>query len=298
MARWVSPREPDDPGAGAAILPGSLLPDPSFVPTLQTLADLYRHRFILSNLVGKNFKAMYRNMALGFLWSFLNPLVLVTVLSIVWTLFFHAEEAFASKVMVALIPYNFFVYSLSGCSSSIIGNASLVKKVAFPRQILPVSVILTHLAHFGIQSLLIVGVLLVFGAEPGASILAPRLLWLPLILCVQVGLCVGAGLLVAGLNVVYRDVQYLVDSLMTILFWVSPILYEAGPEFRAEHGPVALLFFLNPLSGILEAYRSVLYRGQAPDLVTFGIAVVITALVGWIGVRSFWIHEKQFADLI
>lgn len=264
---------------------------------MQTFTDTFRHRFVLHNLVAKNFKTLYRNMALGLLWAVLNPLVMVTVLSIVWMLFVADMPSFPSFAMVAYVPFLFFQYCLSGCTQSIVSNASLVKKVAFPRQILPFSVILTHLIHFGIQVPLVVLVLLLF--PPQADILGVQLLWLPVILAVQLGLVVGMGLLVASLNVVYRDVQYVVDSLMVVLFWASPIIYKAfDAQALADRTWLFVAYYLNPLAGILEGYRSVLFYGEAPRMDTFLLAVLGTTVVGILGMRSFWIHEKEFADLI
>ncbi|MFQ5505180.1 MAG: ABC transporter permease [Planctomycetota bacterium] len=265
---------------------------------MQTFTDIYRFRFILANLVSKNLKSMYRNMALGFVWSLLNPLILIVVLTMVWVVFFGAELTFPALVLVALIPFNFFSYCLSGCAVSIHGNASLIKKIAFPRQILPVSVIVTHLIHFGIQSTLVVAVLMLF-PHPG-DVLSSHLLWLPLIFVVQAGLCMGVGLLAAGLHVLYRDVQYIVDSTLTVLFWASPILYSAGPESDLAKlpGHFYRLYYLNPLSGILESYRDVLYFGRNPDPISLLMALGVTLIVGYSGVKAFWRHEREFADLI
>lgn len=269
---------------------------------MQTFTDLYRWRFVLSNLVSKNVKVMYRNMALGFLWSLLQPLVMVVTLSLVWRFFMGDDGSFAAKVVVVLIPYNFFAYCLTGCASSIHGNVSLVKKLAFPRQILPVSVILTHLIHFAIQSILIVLVLMIF--PHGGDILNLNLLWLLPVFLLQLGLVTGIGFLVAGLNVLYRDVQYIAESSLRVLFWVCPILYETDltadgmTSKLAETHWLYHAYFLNPMSGILEAYRSVLYYGRSPDPVTLGMSLIITVLIGYFGVKTFWKHEREFSDLI
>jgi ABC-type polysaccharide/polyol phosphate export permease len=234
----------------------------------------------------------------------------------VWTLIFpQTTPGFVAYVLVALIPYNFFTYCLSGCAASIHGNVTLVKRIRFPRQILPISVILTHLIHFGIQSLLVVGAIAIFSPDPTAAFRA-SLLWLPAVLLVHVGLAVGVGLLVAALTVFYRDVQYVVESLLTILFWLSPILYLtdyrtlSAPRLNAAGERIAAstleargewlyyVYHLNPLSGILEAYRSVLYHGRSPDLYSFGVAAVMTVVIGYFGVKSFWKHERNFADMM
>ncbi len=268
---------------------------------MQTFADILRHRFLLENLVAKEFKALYRSMALGLAWVIVQPLVLITVLSTVWVVFFHSGRSFASHVLVCLIPYNFFTYAVSGCTGAVQRNVSLVKKVAFPRQLLPFSVVVTHAIHFGCQALLIVPVLMLF--PPVGQVLGWQLLWLPVIVAVQFGLVTGLGFLVSSLNVVYRDVQYIVDSVLTIAFWASPVLYSAQEVLldRVEDPYptwLAGLYYTNPLAGILEAYRAVLYFGTSPNLLTLGAATVGTLLFGVLGVWQFWIHEREFADLV
>jgi len=260
------------------------------------MTDLAQQKFILENLVGKNFKVMYRNMALGLLWSILNPLVLVIVLSVVWTLFFEAPEAFPAFVLVALIPFNFSNLCLSDCTQSVVNNASLVKKVAFPRQILPLSVIITHLVHFAIQSPLLVVVLLLF--PPPGDVVGPSLLWLLPVLALHVVLVAAVGLLFAGMNVVYRDAQYIVESTLIVSFWICPILYDAHEVLSAGPQWMFALYYLNPLAGILEAYRSVLFYGTAPEMLTLGASAVVTALVAVFSVRCFWSHEREFANLL
>ena len=264
---------------------------------MRTFHDIYTRRFILSTLVAKDLKAMYRNMALGFLWSLFQPLIMVAVLSFVLVEFFGGPPDAPALVVFALIPFNFLSYCLNGCTTSISSNSSLVKKVAFPRQILPVSVILTHLVHFGIQSLLIVAVLVAFPPLAGEP-LSLNLLWLPLIVAIQIGLCLGAGLLVASLHVVYRDVQYIVDSVLTVLFWLSPVLYDASAILVNKPAWMFHVYYLNPVSGLLDSYRRVLYHGSPPDLYALGMAGLATLVIGVVGVRVFWVHEHEFADLI
>lgn len=269
---------------------------------MQTFTDLYRHRFILENLVSKNLKVLYRNMALGVLWSVVNPLIMVVVLTTVWVVFFGQKVSFALSVLVALVPYNLFVYCLSGCTSAIRDNVSLVKKVAFPRQILPVSVVLTHVIQFPIPlSLVVIALLLVPKEHPTVTW---HLVWLLPIFALQLGLSFGLGFLVAALNAKYRDVRYIVESALLVLFWMCPIVYEASTTLNARIAAGSVpawtwyAYFMNPLAGILESYRSVLYWGRAPEPTVLAMALIVTLIVGAVGVRKFWVHEREFADLI
>ena len=199
----------------------------------------------------KNLKVLYRNMALGFLWSVLNPLVMVAVLSLVFIGFMKADPSFPAMVFVGLVPFNFFSYCANSCTVSIVNNASLVKKVAFPRQIIPVSAIATHVIDFAAQAGLLALLLALF-PTPG-RILGWQLLWLGPVFAVHLGLCVGFGFLVAALNVRFRDVQYIVGSLLTVLFWASPILYEPWETLAQWPAAIRFAYTLNPTAGSVQA---------------------------------------------
>lgn len=264
---------------------------------MQTFRDTYRYRHVLFALTARSLKAQYRNMGLGFLWALLNPLVLVTVLSVVFTQFMHAGLDHPSKVVVGLIPFNFFSYCVNGSAGSIVGNAGLVRKVRFPRQILPYSIILTHLVHFAIQSTLIVLVLAVF--PQGGPVLGWQLLWLPPIVVLHLGLCVGLGMLVAAWNVVFRDTRYVVQSLLTVLFWMSPVIYDPRTAaFAGDVGWIGRLYYLNPVAAVLDGYRAILFWGRAPDLWTTVLGTLVILALGVLGMRTFWRHERDFGDLL
>ena len=269
---------------------------PASARLVQTFQDVYRSRHILAALTAKELKAQYRTLTLGFFWALLNPLVMVTVLTFVWIAIFKVGPEHPSRVIVALIPYNFIAYCFNGCATSITSNASLVKKVAFPRQILPISVILTHIVHLGVQALLIAAVLLIF--RTAGPVLGPNLLWLFPIGAITLGLCIGVGMMVAALAVVFRDTSYALQSLLSVLFWLSPIVYDPRDPTTPLAESLHWLYFLNPVAGILDSFRAVLFYGQPPSAYALIMATIITTIIGAIGVRVFWVYERQFADLI
>jgi lipopolysaccharide transport system permease protein len=134
--------------------------------------------------------------------------------------------------------------------------------------------------------------------RPPGQILGPQLLWLPAILALHIALVASLGVLTAGINVLYRDVRYIVESLLVVLFWLSPILYDAY-DVLAEKPPWMLVaYYLNPLAGIFEGIRSVLFHGTAPNLYTLGASVLVTLLIGVVGMLSFRRHERDFANLL
>ena len=220
---------------------------------------------------------------------------MMAVLTFVMVYAFHQGGAAASRAIVGIVPFNFVSYCLTGCAMAVVGNAGLVKKVAFPRQLLPFSVIVTNLVHLAIQVPLVALVLWI--DRPPDAHFGLNLLWLPAIFVVQFGLVLGVGLLVAALNVTYRDVQYMIDSLMLVLFWLSPVMYDTV-MLKDMPGWMHTAYWANPLAGIIDAYRAVLCRGTAPDATTLGAATAVTLVLGALGVRKFWVHERDFADLL
>ena len=183
-----------------------------------------------------------------------------------------------------------------GCTQAVVGNASLVKKVAFPRQTLPLAVVTTHLFDLAVQLPLLLAMLLIF--PPPESVITVNLLWLPVIFALNLALVVGLGLLVASANVLYRDVRYLVESVLVLAFWASPILYDAHAVLSEKSQLFFYAYYGNPLAGILESYRSVVFHGTAPHLVPLGMAALGTAVLLWWGTHTFRSLEKEFADLL
>jgi lipopolysaccharide transport system permease protein len=246
--------------------------------------------YLLYQLVLKDFRVRYRNTAAGLLWSLLNPLVMMVVLTVVISSIGRSPVPnFPVFVLIGLIPWNFFSLTLSAATSSIVDNAILVKKIAFPRSFLPVSVVLANLVHFVIN-LGLLFVFLVFYRTP----LTWAALCLPAIVLLQIGLLVGLSLLLAGLHVHYRDIRYLVDSVLMILFWLSPIFYPLSLVPHWLLGP----YLLNPVAGLIDAYREVLLQGQLPSLLSLGSSAAVSVTLLGVGFLIFGRQQKHFADVI
>ena len=257
---------------------------------MKTLINLWKYRFTLYNLIMKDFKIRYRNMALGFLWSLINPLVMVGILTFVFTMMFPGRQrALPVFLLVAIIPYNFLSISLSGSTTSIIDNTSLVKRVVFPRQILPMAIILSNLIHFFIQS----GILIIFIL---AFHIAPNIYWfsLPIFFAIQLVFIAGICMMCAALDVYYRDVRYIVESGLTVFFWLSPVLYPISyvPEKFLN------IYLLNPMAGLITCYRDIILEGKLPDLFIIQRALIAAIAFFVLGAVIFWRCERNFSDLI
>ena len=214
------------------------------------------YAFLLHNLISKDFKVRYRNMSLGVFWSLLNPLVTMGVLTFVFSQFKLGNGAIKDYpvfFLCGLIPFNFFSLAWSTGTSSLNDNVNLIKRVAVPREIIPVATVLGNSLHLLIQFALLLAITLAF--RKGIN---RYWAWLPLILVMEVVLVCGLSLITSAVNIYIRDTRYVVESFNAVLFWLVPIVYDFPPEgFRT-------LFQLNPVAALVMALREILMHGQPP----------------------------------
>ena len=261
----------------------------------QTLRDLVRRRYALWNLVLKDFRIRYRNMSLGVLWSLLNPLVMLGVLSFVMQ--FAAPQGgqryFPVFILLGLVSFNFVSLSVSTGNVSLLENASLLRKVPFPRILLPISVVLSQVIHSAIQVLLVLAFAVAWRVPA-----SPHLLWLPLIFAIEFAFVVGLVCLCSSLNVYFRDMRYLVESGLTVYFWFSPVFYPLDAVRGHLPHAVFQLYALNPLAGCIDAARDVVLEQHAPDLALLGLAAAVALVVLLVGFHVFARREGEFADYV
>ena len=246
------------------------------------IEDMWRYRGLIRNLVARDVKVRYKNSVLGVLWSLLNPLLMMLVFTVVFTVMTPAGGGirnFPVFVLCALLPWNFFSASLIGATGSIVGNASLVNKVSFPREILPASIVLAELVNFCLALVVLFAMIFVFGIG-----LTPWALLLPVVLLIQVVFTLGISFLLATLNVFYRDTQQIMSVVMLAWFFVTPIFYPVSILPRDYHiwGLTIDIWrwthILNPMTSLIATYRVILYDG-APPAYDFLLRTALTALV-------------------
>ncbi len=212
--------------------------------------------FLIRKLVMKDFKVRYRNMSLGVLWSLVNPIVMMTVLTFVFTkIFKNPEPHFPVFLFCGLLPFNFFSIAWSSGTGSVLDNASLIKRVPVPREVIPICTVLSCCLHLLIQIALLLALVIAFGL--GANV---HWLWLPLVLGLEVVFVVGLSLLTAGLNVFMRDTRYVVDSINTMLFWLVPIFYSLSVVPREYYD----IYQFNPLAALAVSLRNILLESKSP----------------------------------
>jgi ABC-2 type transport system permease protein len=231
----------------------------------QRLGELFRHREVLLNLIRKETKVKYKSSVLGVAWSMLNPVLYLVVFYVVFTFFLPSGiPNFVVYLLAGIVPFTLFSTGLQGATGAVVANGPLVTKVAFPREILPLSAIGAAVVNFGYQSLVLVAALLVFTYP----FLGPALVLVPLALAVLLLFLTAVGLATSAFNVRYRDTHHLVDLALLAWFWVTPIVYP-GPKLVAENlGARALqLYLLNPLANVVLAFQRALYGGTSTDAV-------------------------------
>lgn len=259
------------------------------------VADIWAHRFALRNLVMKDFRIRYRNMSLGVIWSVLNPLVMLGILLVVFTVVYpqRGQAYFPISVLLGLVSYNFFSLCIPAATKSVLDNAPLVKKVIFPRQILPISAVLSQSIQVLIQFGLVAAFVLFFQVP-----LTPKFLLAPLIVGVLLTFIIGAGLLCSALNVIFRDMHYIIESLLTVLFWLSPVFYPLTIVHEKFPKWLFGLYILNPLAGCIEGLRRVILQDSYPDAVSLTVAALVALATLALGASLFARLQRRFADLV
>lgn len=256
------------------------------------LPDLIKARELLLELVWKDLRVRYRYAVLGFLWAIAEPLALMLILTFVFTFAFKekipfgaAENSppFAVTLLCGLIFWQFFATSITRATYSLIDSQSLVKKVCFTREVIPLASLGYPAFNLMIGVVLLLAMHVVMGGTIGLG-----LLWLPALFAIQLALCIGLGLLLSCLHVQFRDVGYMVGVAVVLGFYASPVFYPMESILGSDLLPAwaQKVYLLNPMAELLTAYRQIIFENRFPDLWLFAwpsasalISIVLGAVV-------------------
>lgn len=227
-----------------------------------SLREIFGHRELLDLLIRRELKARYKDSSLGFLWSFIRPLTMLLIYYVAIGQFLGAARMipdFAIYVFAGLTLWGLYSDVITGGTASIVSNAGLIKKVYLPREIFPLASVGSSLFNFGIQFLILIAATVVLGQFP----LSWNLLYVPLAVLIVVIWAMAFGIMLSALNVFLRDIQYLVEVVMLILFWASPIVYSWGLVVNAvgtAHAWLLGIYSANPMTVAVLAFQKGIWK--------------------------------------
>jgi len=257
---------------------------------MKKIKELFAFKDLLKNLVSRDFKTRYKRSYLGILWSLLNPLFIVIVYTLAFDYIIKIRvKDFPMFFMCAYLPWSYLTASLTLALGSLSDSGYLIKAVYFPREILPLSIVLSCLLHFLITFIFVFPILIIFGYFPHWAVLS-----LPVIILLQSLFIFGVCLFLSSIHVFFRDIRYILDVILTVWFWLTPIVYPISLI------PDQYLFFykLNPMTVFVSAYREVLLTGELPVPIYWVAILIATSVSLLLGYFPFLKVKKRLAEEI
>ena len=263
---------------------------------MNELATLYRYRQLLAALTARDLKARYRGSILGFFWSLANPLLLLAVYTVVFTIFFPSQvvRPYPLFLFAGILPWTFFSAAVLESTTSISGNAGLIKKVMFPAETLPLVVVLSHLVHF-LLALPILFVAMAIYAWLGQATIPATAALLPFLILLQTIFVAGIVMCVASASVLLRDLRDIIANLMQLGFFITPIIYLID---RIDSRPLRALLRLNPMTPFVVSYQDILFFGHLPGLSDALLMVAYACASMMLGITVFDRLRDSLAEAI
>jgi lipopolysaccharide transport system permease protein len=269
----------------------------SSLSPIAAFSSIWRHRELIAALAKRDVIGRYRGSVFGLLWSFFTPMLMLTVYTVVFSTIFDArwsggtgsKSEFALLLFSGLIVFNIFSECITRAPSLIISNANYVKKVVFPLEILPIVLLISSLFSGVVSFVVWLAAYIIFFGAPQLTALYIPLILLPLIM-----LIVGVSWVMASLGVYLRDISQFTNVMTTVLMFLSPIFYPAAsiPDGYKD------VFFLNPMTPIIEQVRGALYFGASPDLSVVAAYAIASFFASWLGYIWFQMTRTGFADVL
>ena len=260
---------------------------------IETLKEIWAYRSMIRSLVHKDLRGRYQASVLGFLWTFIVPLCQLAVYYAVFSRIMRGGEIpnFALYVFVALIPWNFFSACLTGGASSVVAQQSLVNKIYFPREVVPISYVTSSFVNMLLCEIIVI-LLSIFSGVPFNAL---GYLCLPLVILVEYLFALGITMIISAIDVYFRDLEHILGVVAMAWMFVTPIMYDISALGASKWLP---LYRLNPMYVIVTAYRDILYAGKVPQLKELAIMLGISIVLLWIGFRIFSKLKRRFSEVM
>ena len=251
--------------------------------------ELYLYREMIFSLVRRDLAGRYKKSVLGFYWTLLDPLLQLIVYTLVFTYILPMGiDNFYIHLFVALVPWNFFSACLAGGASAILGQQDMVKKIYFPREVLPIAFVTSQFVNMIFSFIVVIFIVI----ASGIGINPVAILWLPLVMIIEYILGLGVTLFTSAVTVYLRDMQMILNVLSMALMYASPVIYslEMVPQSIFKY------YMLNPMSSVIKAYRDILYFKQIPDAKNLAVAFILSLIVLGIGWGTFTKLKRRFVE--
>lgn len=250
--------------------------------------ELYLYRELLKTNVQKEIRGKYKGAWLGIIWSYLNPLLMLVVYSLVFSQIMRIQiENYSMFLFTALIPWTFFVSTISQGSLSVVANGALLKKVYFPREIIPISVVTSGAVNFFISCIIMFGFIIFSGLG-----LTEYAIFFPVILVIQYIFLMGIVFVLSALTVYARDLEHIIGVIITMMFYATPIVYSM--DMVPDN--IKPILALNPMTPIIEAYRDVLFYQRMPQWDSLLAVFVVSIVIFYFGLVIFRKLQRNFAE--
>lgn len=256
---------------------------------MSKIKELYEYREMIASLIRRELRGKYKASVLGFLWTFLNPLFQLSIYTVVFSVILRAGiEDFYLYLFVGLVPWNFFSASVAGGAACVVSQENLIKKIYFPRMVLPISCVTSAFVNMLLTSI----ITFVFILISGRGINIQALLWFPIIALIEYIFALGICMLSSAMTVFFRDLEYLLGIIMMAWMYLTPIMYtiDIVPE------ELRYLFKLNPMTSIITAYQDILYYRRVPHFQTLITASTIGIVFLLLGSIVFDKLQKKFVE--
>ncbi|MBR9953857.1 ABC transporter permease [Eubacteriaceae bacterium Marseille-Q4139] len=256
---------------------------------MRMIAEIYAYREMIFSLVRRDLKGRYKGSILGFFWTFLNPLLQLIVYTVVFSVILRSDiEEYYLFLFVALVPWIFFSTSVSGGAGCILAQQNMIKKIYFPREVIPISFVTSQFVNMLLSLLVVLAVIFL----SGHGINWGAILYLPVIMLVEYVLALGVAMITSAVTVYIRDLEYLLGIITMAWQFLTPIMYsmEIVPE------SVLPIFNLNPMTPIIIAYRDILYGKKPPEISTLMHATLLGILLLCVGCLVFKELKRHFAE--